>query len=261
MRGEAEKEWEGWRAERERSVSGPYGPLALTGTYWLADYPDGRIEGVPGLWTAHGDEVLLRLGAADGVTVDGETLVGDVHLGVDADPQSARVAEGERRFLVMRREGEWAVRVFDPEAAARRAFAGIEVFDFAEGWVLTGRFWPYAAERTVLVTNVDGQDRGLGIGGELSFSVAGEEYALQVAIAGGGSLWGVLADATSGVESYRFRFLQTPAPDAEGNVTVDFNRTLLPPCAFADHFICPFPPPGNTLPFALRAGERNLVGQ
>jgi len=40
---------------------------------------------------------------------------------------------------------------------------------------------------------------------------------------------------------------------------VDLNRTQLPPCAFSDAFICPFPPPGNTLPFALEAGERALL--
>lgn len=44
----------------------------------------------------------------------------------------------------------------------------------------------------------------------------------------------------------------------DGSITVDFNRTVLPPCAFADHFICPFPPPGNTLPFEVAVGERRL---
>lgn len=42
-------------------------------------------------------------------------------------------------------------------------------------------------------------------------------------------------------------------------MTVDLNRAVLPPCAFADHFICPFPPPGNTLPVAVEAGERNRI--
>lgn len=39
---------------------------------------------------------------------------------------------------------------------------------------------------------------------------------------------------------------------------MDSNQSVLPPCAFADHFIHPFPPPGNTLPFAVAAGERRL---
>jgi hypothetical protein len=32
-----------------------------------------------------------------------------------------------------------------------------------------------------------------------------------------------------------------------------------PPCAFADAFVCPFPPPGNALPIALEAGERAVL--
>lgn len=72
-----------------------------------------------------------------------------------------------------------------------------------------------------------------------------------------GSLRAVFADTTSGSGSYRFRSLCPAAPDAEGRTTVDFNRALLP-CAFADHFVCPFPPPGNTLDVEVAAGERAL---
>jgi uncharacterized protein (DUF1684 family) len=82
---------------------------------------------------------------------------------------------------------------------------------------------------------------------------------LKGALQDDGSLWAVFADATSGNGSYRFRFLRPAAPDAEGRTTVDFNRALLPPCAFADHFVCPFPPPGNTLDVEVAAGERTLV--
>ncbi|MBT2894349.1 DUF1684 domain-containing protein, partial [Streptomyces sp. McG2] len=58
---------------------------------------------------------------------------------------------------------------------------------------------------------------------------------------------------------YRFRFLRTPAPGAGGSVAVDLNRAELPPCAFSPYFLCPFPPPGNTLAVPVRAGERNLA--
>ncbi|MEV7382169.1 DUF1684 domain-containing protein [Streptomyces lydicus] len=176
MSTDARQEWREWHERRVAAVSGPYGPLAVTGTHWLDDRPDGRIEGLPGLWTAEGDEVVLRAAAEDGLAVDGAPAAGGPplpdrrgrythRLGPDGGPETTRVTWGARHLLVLRREGRWAVRAHDPDAAARRGFAGI----------------------------------------------------------------------------------------------VDFNRTLLPPCAFADHFLCPFPPPGNTLPFALRAGERNRI--
>ncbi|BDH11110.1 hypothetical protein HOK021_22890 [Streptomyces hygroscopicus] len=45
----------------------------------------------------------------------------------------------------------------------------------------------------------------------------------------------------------------------DGTVTVGFHRAPLPPCAFADHFRCPFPPPGKPLTVALPDGERNRI--
>ncbi|MFG2225858.1 DUF1684 domain-containing protein [Streptomyces sp. NPDC048644] len=257
MSTQARQEWQKWREERAAEVARPYGPLALTGIHWLADHPDGHIQGLPGRWYDDGDAVLLRAAATEGLAVDGAPLDGEVRLGPDTAPEATRVTRGARHFLVLHREGLWAVRDFDPGSAARTAFTGIDVFDHDERWVRPGRYRPYPQGRTVQVPNADGVRRGLGLAGELTFTLDGDAHTLQVAVEGDGSLWAVLADATSGTDSYRFRFLRPPAPAADGSVTVDLNRVLLPPCAFADHFICPFPPPGNTLPIALRAGERN----
>ncbi|MFC8917194.1 DUF1684 domain-containing protein [Streptomyces sp. NPDC057116] len=260
MSSDPRAEWRDWHERRVAAVSAPHGPLSLTGTYWLADHPEGRIPAVPGTWRESGDHVLLRATAADGVTVDGEPLTGDVRLTADHAPiDRSRVAAGERRLVVLRREGLWAVRDFDPAAPARRAFRGIEATPYDARWVVPGAYRPYAAERTVRVENADGRERGLGLAGELTFTLRGAEHTLHVAVEGDGSLWAVLADATSGKGSYRFRFLRPGTPDADGRVTVDLNRLLLPPCAFAEHFICPFPPPGNTLPVPIAAGERNVL--
>ncbi|MET8831175.1 DUF1684 domain-containing protein [Streptomyces sp. NPDC004610] len=253
--------WKRWHEGRLESVSAPYGPLALTGTHWLEDYPDGRIPATPGVWTADGDAVVLTAAADDALTLDGEPFTGRVRLAVDQGPAgAARVAHGARRLVVLEREGSWGVRDFDPATTARRDFGGIDATPYEPRWSVPGRFTPYDARRTVRVANVDGRERGLGLGGELAFVLDGRELTLQVSVEGDGSLWAVFADATSGNGSYRFRFLRPAAPDAEGRTTVDFNRALLPPCAFADHFLCPFPPPGNRLDVAVAAGERNVAG-
>ncbi|GHB53385.1 hypothetical protein GCM10010377_50540 [Streptomyces viridiviolaceus] len=269
----ASDEWKRWHDRRVATVSAPYGPLALTGTHWLEDHPDGRLPDVPGRWAADGDAVVLTAARADGLTVDGRPLDGRARLTADRGPaDGARVAYGERRLVVLVREGVWGVRDFDPAAEARRDFRGIEATPHDPRWSVPGRFTPYeAGRRSVRVPNADGRERGLGLGGELAFTLplsaspdrgdprAGRELTLQVTVEEDGSLWAVFADSTSGKSSYRFRFLRPPAPDAEGRTTVDFNRALLPPCAFADHFICPFPPPGNTLDAGIEAGERQLL--
>ncbi|MFF9196410.1 DUF1684 domain-containing protein [Streptomyces sp. NPDC014779] len=255
------QEWQHWHEQRTAAVASSYGPLSLTGTYWLSDVPDGRIPDVPGVWRAEGDEVVLTAGAEDAITVDGAPFTGTVRLTADHAPiHESRVASAGRRLVVLRREGEWAVRDFDPESPARRAFTGIEATPYEEKWVRPGVFRPYAESRSVRVENADGKERGLGLAGEVVFDLDGTDHSLQVAIEDDGSLWAVFADTSSGKDSYRFRFLRPAAPAADGSVTVDFNRALLPPCAFAAHFICPFPPPGNTLDAEIAAGERRLAG-
>ncbi|MGW3861916.1 DUF1684 domain-containing protein [Streptomyces sp. NPDC005047] len=260
MTTDAAGEWKRWHEHRVATVSAPYGPLALTGTHWLADYPDGQLPDIPGRWTQDGDAVLLTATGADGLTVDGRPLHGGARLTADAGPAGeARVALGERRLVVLVREGLWGVRDFDPAAGPRRAFRGIAATPYDPRWSVPGRFTPYeTGRRSVRVPNADGRERGLALGGELAFVLGGREHTLQVSVEDDGSLWAVFADGTSKSTSYRFRFLRPAAPDAEGRTTVDLNRALLPPCAFADHFVCPFPPPGNTLAVRVEAGEREL---
>ncbi|MFJ7902475.1 DUF1684 domain-containing protein [Streptomyces sp. NPDC096198] len=259
MTTDASDEWKQWHERRTEQVSAPDGPLALTGTYWLEDLPDGQLPAIPGSWRAEEDGVVLLAAADDGLTVDGEPFSGEVRLGPDPGPATrSRVAAGGRRLVVLVREEVWGVRVYDPDAPGRSAFRGIDASPHDPRWSVEGHFTPYGEHRTVLVENADGRHRGLALGGVLAFTLDGQDLTLQVSVEEDGSLWAVFADATSGDSSYRFRFLRPPAPDAEGRTTVDFNRSLLPPCAFADHFVCPFPPPGNTLGVAIEAGERIL---
>ncbi|MEE4545622.1 DUF1684 domain-containing protein [Streptomyces sp. V4-01] len=241
---QAISDWEQWRERRRASVSAAAGPLALTGTHWLEDLADGVAPGLPGRWLAENGAVVHE---ADGVRTALETEGGPLSL---ADGRTVRAIS---------RDGQLAVRVWDPASAARTSFAGIDVFAHDERWAVPGIFRPYAATRSVLVPNADGRERGLGLGGELTFTADGVEHTLSVAVEDDGRLWAVVADGTSGKSTFRFRFLYTPAPAADGSVTVDLNRTQLPPCAFADAFICPFPPPGNTLPYPLTAGERAVL--
>ncbi len=236
------------RAPRRDGVPGSYGPLALTGTHWLEDYPDGRLPDIPGLWTDQEDGVLLTAAPEDGLSLDGKPFTGEVRL--DAEPGSAadaRVGLDERRFVVAwcaKGSGAYATstpppRRARPSRASRRRRTTSLVGAGALHAVRRepdrtcgerGRSRPRSgARRHPRLHPGRRGPHAPGVGGERRLAV------------------GRVRRHHHGDSSYRFRFLRPAAPDAEGRTTVDFDRAVLPPCAFADHFICPFPPPGNTL--------------
>ncbi|MGK4580393.1 DUF1684 domain-containing protein [Kitasatospora sp. HPMI-4] len=257
----ATEEWKQWTEARTASVSAPHGQLALTGTHWLDSEPTG-IPGLPGLWWASEGLVRVRAEAGDGIRVKGaETAVdGEAALRPDTMPGADLAELGERLLVPIEREGELALRVFDPDAARRAAFAGITVYPYAPEWAVQAVFTPFEADSSVTVPNADGRERPLAVTGQIAFALAGEPHTLTVSRAGR-QLSGVISDTTSGSETYRFRFITLPEPDADGHTVLDLNRAYLPPCAFSDHFICPFPPPGNRLTIAVEAGEKQVLSR
>jgi uncharacterized protein (DUF1684 family) len=232
------------------------------------------------LWSGDAKTVTVTAKAEHGLLLDGAPIDGTVTLYPDTaeHPSTVTVPDGDLLLVPIERDGVPALRVYDPNAETRRSFDGIDAFDYAPSAVVEAVFTPYPAERTEQVLNADGRHRGLGLVGAVSFSTVSFSamssssaasfsvtessplpdgpHALAVGRNGDGSLQAVFADGTSGVSTFRFRFLTIDAPDADGRTTVDFNRAYLPPCAFADHYVCPVPPRGNTLPIPIEAGER-----
>src|SRR3546814_14220087 len=78
---------------------------------------------------------------------------------------------------------------------------------------------------------------------------------------GDGRLFLVFADRTNGHGSYGAgRFLYADAPDAAGNVVLDFNQAYNPPCAFTSFATCPLPPPANRPDLAIPPGAKKYAG-
>jgi uncharacterized protein (DUF1684 family) len=81
----------------------------------------------------------------------------------------------------------------------------------------------------------------------------------------GGGVFLPFRDATSGRETYGAgRYLLDTIKGADlgqlpdGRAILDFNFAYNPSCSYADRYVCPLAPAANTLPRAVRAGERNL---
>jgi uncharacterized protein (DUF1684 family) len=247
------EDWKKWHEQRRISVTGPYAVLALVGTFWIEDAT--TVPEVPGIWSVENDIVTVKSRSADGLVVDGEIVDGVAHPRSDLDPRPSTISHGDWKLALIKRAGKYAVRVYDPHARARASFLGIDTFSPDEKWSRPATFVGYDTDRLVKVPNADGYDRDLALSGEVTFTVDGEEHTLRVSARETG-LHAVFSDQTNGRDTFGFRFIQLPPPRGDGSTVLDFNRAYLPPCAFTDHYLCPFPPEGNTLPFAVTAGEK-----
>ncbi|MGK2853015.1 MAG: DUF1684 domain-containing protein, partial [Microbacteriaceae bacterium] len=69
----------------------------------------------------------------------------------------------------------------------------------------------------------------------------------------------IFTDATSGAGSYDVGRILSVDAGPDDSLTLDFNRALLPPCAFSYSFNCPLTPPQNRLAVPVMAGEKNVL--
>jgi uncharacterized protein (DUF1684 family) len=250
---------------RELAVVQPQGSLALTNTQAIDS--EQTIWGVPGRWAPlpAGESGLKVIAtAADGIQVDGALVDGEaVVRGKDAPTPSAIVFSDTVTGFVIRLDGgSYALRVFDAKSEAIENFGGIDAFGYDPSWVITAG-WSENPEGTTLGfehLKDDGQTREEVVPGKITFSRDGVDYDLA-AFKSGRALQLVFADSTSGDSTYsvgRFLFV---APNADGTLTLDFNRAVLPPCAFSYAFNCPMPPKQNRFGVPIEAGEKNVLAK
>ena len=163
-------------------------------------------------------------------------------------------------FVIASPEGNYALRVWDSNSEAIQAFGCIDVFPYAPDWVITAAFTEIPGGVTLGFEHLrdEGATRDEVIPGEITFTKDGVDYNLA-AFKAGRALPLVFADTTNGDSTYgvgRFLYL---APNSDGTIPLDFNRAVLPPCAFSYNFNCPMPPKQNRFPVAIEAGEKNVL--
>lgn len=252
-----EQDWQDWHAGREVSYRDPLGWLSLTALHWLVE-SDTSFPGLPGRWRADGDRVVITAATDAGLEIDGIAVDGSATLTPGEGAPGLLVRHGHRTIEVIRRTGDFALRIHDPEAPTLAAFTGIPTFDTDRQWVVAGTFTSFGESRTVTTgAVVEGLEHHHVAVGTVSFDHDGSVHHL-VAFAGkGGGLQVLFTDATSGVSTYpAARSLSVDQPDGQGLVVLDFNRAANLPCAFTDYATCPVAPAENRLPFAVPAGEK-----
>ncbi len=152
-----------------------------------------------------------------------------------------------------------ALRVKDPNAAARRNFTGTQWFPVRQAWDIKARWVPYATPRQIPILNVLGMTGPEPSPGYAEFTLSGRKCRLEP-ITEDDHLFFIFKDLTAGKTTYaagRFLYAATPV---NGTVELDFNEAENPPCAFTPYATCPLPPKQNALPVAIEAGEKSYGG-
>ena len=250
-----------FHSRREAQVREPFGSLALILTQWVDS--EQTVWGIPGTWAPRpdgGKGLQLTSAESDGITVDGEVVNRTVLLnGPGEDASTIRFSE-TRSGTIIAEDGLYGLRVWDAQSEWVVNYGGIDAYEYDAQWVVTGRWKPNPVRTTLEVGKQLGSIKHEVIPGEIEFT-HGEHTVSLATIGTGKALQIIFADLTNGAETYsvgRFLFV---VPNPDGTVTMDFNLAVLPPCAFSYNFNCPIPPQQNRLPFAVKAGEKNVVAR
>ena len=264
-----------WRATRLAGLTAPNGWLSLIGLDWLQ-------EGANRVGSAADNDIVLKAGPAhlgvvtlakdgalhialdknSGATVDGKAvheadLVDDMHAG-NGGPSV--VAFGSVSFLVIERDGRKALRVKDSDAETRKHFAGLDYYPADPSWRIVADWVPFDPPHELEIGSVLGTINKEKVPGKAVFHRDGHTYELMPIQEEPDTLFFVLADRTSGRETYgAARFLYADLPK-DGKVVLDFNRAYNPPCAFTPYATCPLAPPENRMDLAVTAGEKKYRG-
>ena len=255
--------WERFRAGRHAALSEEFGWLTLTSLQWLGPDP-ARLEYLPGRWSAsaradEGGTAFLEATAADGLVLaaSGRTVEGRISASLANEESLEWVRCGNILAELIVRGERYAVRTRDLDSAVYRGFSGVPVFAYDPRFVVTGRFHPYDAGRTVGIGTSHPEEESVATAvGEVEFELEGRTHRLVAEPAPLGGLTINFHDRTNGSSTYGWRKVATPKPRPDGTVAIDFNRAINYPSAFTAYGTCPRPIAGNAVDAAVEAGEK-----
>ena len=161
---------------------------------------------------------------------------------------------GNLSMFVIQRGKQFGIRLKDKDSAVRRKFTGTHWFPVAEEYCVTAKFVPYTPAKKIAVPNILGDVDQEDSPGYVEFTLKGRQFRLDP-VTEGDVLFFIFKDLTAGRETYpsgRFVYAEMPK---NGEVVLDFNQAVNPPCAFTPYATCPLPPAQNHLAIRIEAGE------
>ena len=258
---------EQWRQHREQSLRSENGWLTVAGLFWLKEgtstmgagagntfvLPAGSAPERMGTFEFHGGKTVFEAAPGVEVTVNGKPA-GRAALAADSAGTPDVLRIGNLAMFVIQRGSRFGIRLKDKDSEILRKFTGTKWFPVAEEYRVTGKFVPYNPPKKIAVPNILGDVDQEDCPGYVEFTLKGQPYRLDPVVEGD-LLFFIFKDQTAGKETYHSgRFLYASLPQ-NGEVVLDFNKAVNPPCAFTPYATCPLPPAQNRLPVRVEAGE------
>lgn len=266
--------WDKWKAGRDTFASTPGRPISYTGLTWLhqgrntiGSARDNAVvltgRDVParlGVLVRAGDSVRFEPAAGTHATVDSQPAVaGPLRTDADTAPAS-KVVVGSAGFRVLKRVDSVGVRSWDAEHPLLKKHATLAYFPLDTAWRQVARFEPLATPQRIPIMTELGVPEEHVILGTTHARIGDSTYALTTFLGNGPTdVHIVFADASSGDETYGFRFVHAPLDTIAKTVTLDFNFAYNPDCAFSPYTTCPLPPRANHIKTKILAGEKKFV--
>jgi len=259
-----------WKKERIERLKSKTGWLNLAGLLWLE-------EGENSFGSDSSNQVIFPQKAApfcgkiilkeghltlmatreSGITFEGKAVT-TLELKDDVADNTTLIDQGDLAWFIIKRGERYGIRLRDYAHPNLDKLDSIPSYPVQPSYVVEATLHPFDEPRTMEVaTPVAGFTEEYQCPGELHFSLKGEDLVLYPFQSGRGYFL-VIADETTGIETYGAGRFMYSTPDSTGRIILDFNRAYNPPCAFTPYATCPMPPRENFLPVAIEAGEKNI---
>ena len=262
-----QEEIEAWRQRRAEALQADNGWLTVAGLFWLK-------EGKNTVGTDAGNDIVLPAGSAPGrvgvfefasgattfqaasgvkVAIDAKSAT-RATMAADTSESPTLLTINDLTMFVIKRGDRYGIRLRDKSSEMRRHFTGLRYFPVREAYRVCAKWVPYDPPKPIAIPNILGQTEMTPCPGRAEFELEGHQLSLEP-VSEGDLLFFIFKDQTSGKETYPpGRFLYSDLPK-DGEVILDFNKAVNPPCAFTPFATCPLPPEQNRLPVRVEAGE------
>lgn len=157
----------------------------------------------------------------------------------------------------IKRGEKYGLRLRDTLHPARFSMTTIPCYPIDKNWKIKARVLDVEEGQSVNIDNIVGISSENPVAAILEFEKNGQTHQILALNGGTKSFFLIIADETSGEDTYGGgRYLIVDRPEAGNETFIDFNKTYNPPCAFTNYATCPLPPKENYLKLAITAGEK-----